>query len=306
MIAYSSKRAKVSRPQIRPAGPVARSGQPRPLFELGGVSHGYRQRGGERVVVFDRLELAIPAVTFVGIVGPSGHGKSTLLHLLGGLEPPHAGELSFRGRPMPRLATSLRRFRLHHVAFVWQELNLVGHLDARHNVALPRLAQRERRREALAVADMWLDRLGMGRLERRMPAQLSGGQKQRVAIARALASDAEVILADEPTGSLDPGHAHSVMGALREVAEEDGRHVLVVSHDVPLVAHHADVLLHLADGRVRQVEHGDRKNNRRRRRARQRVVALPVRHGLRPVPASLRPTVLQRVQGVIAHEVETT
>ena len=185
------------------------------------------------------------------VVGPSGEGKTTLLNILAGLMPPSQGVVRFRGKPVPYAQDGpLRRFRAYQVAMVFQELNLLSQLTVLENAAFPLLCQGRRRSEALAAAQANLAYVGLGELLGRRPHQLSRGQKQRVAVARAFTSGAELIAADEPTGSLDPESAQGVMESFRSLASRLGGSVLLVTHDHQLAYRYCDRVLECKGGMV--------------------------------------------------------
>ncbi len=228
----------VSAPRVRLV-PAVRP----PLLELRDVAKAYRDRSGAVVPVFTNLCGSFAEGEFVAVLGASGRGKSTLLNLLGGLDAPDAGALLFRGEPVPFSRPALlARYRARHVAFVFQSLNLVAHLRAAENAALPLLCTRVPWDEAIARAQPVLARMGLSGADR-LPAELSRGQQQRVAIARALLSNADVILADEPTGSLDPALARNVLSRFRELVAGTGRTVVMVTHDVALARRYCDRLV---------------------------------------------------------------
>jgi putative ABC transport system ATP-binding protein len=205
-------------------------------------------RGDAAVVALDGISIGLAAGSFTAIMGPSGSGKSTLLHVAAGLDRPTSGtvalgDIDLAGLGERRL-TILRRER---IGFVFQAFNLMPSLTVTQNIGLPlRLdGRRARRSEVREVAA----RVGLdGRLGHR-PSQLSGGQQQRVAIARALVTRPEVLFADEPTGALDSDTGRGVLGLLREVVDEDGHTVVMVTHD-PGAAAHADRVIMLADGQL--------------------------------------------------------
>jgi putative ABC transport system ATP-binding protein len=196
------------------------------------------------------VTLRVDAGEHVSVTGPSGSGKTTLLQLLGALDRPTAGRLALEGRDLGALGERhLTELRLRGIGFVFQQFNLVPTLTARGNVeaglAPLGLPRRERRSRALAR----LDALGLADRAGHLPGQLSGGEQQRVAIARALACEPRVILADEPTGSLDQAASDAIADILSALAGEDGRTVVVVTHDRDLAAR-APRVVRLADGHV--------------------------------------------------------
>ena len=196
------------------------------------------------------VSLTIEAGEFVAVMGPSGCGKSTLLHLLGGLDRPTSGTVTIDGHSLSDLSDArLTELRRHKIGFIFQFFNLIPVLNAVENAALPVTLDGVRQAEAKERATKWLTRFGLGdRLDHR-PDQLSGGQQQRVAVARALVADPALILADEPTGNLDTRSSEEIAALLRQVANEWGRSVVVVTHD-PRIAAHADRIVFLKDGAI--------------------------------------------------------
>jgi len=195
--------------------------------------------------------LAVDAGEIVAVMGPSGSGKSTLLHCLAGILTPDDGEVTFAGRRVDPLSEADRSaLRRDHFGFVFQFGQLVPELTADENVAMPLLLAGLRRREALARAHTWFERLDLGGLERRRSGELSGGQAQRVALARALVTDPHVLFADEPTGSLDSLTGEHVMELLVAAARDHGATVVLVTHDARVAAY-ADREVVVRDGTVR-------------------------------------------------------
>ncbi len=177
------------------------------LIEARELSRVY-QRGQEKVEALRSIVLDIPRGAFGVIVGPSGGGKSTLLHLLGGIDRPTSGKLSVNGVSLENASESeLTRFRRENIGFVFQFYNLLPSISALDNVALPLLAKGWRRREALARAGELMAQVDLTNRQQHKPAELSGGEQQRVALARAIAGEPCLILADEPTGDLDAASA---------------------------------------------------------------------------------------------------
>ncbi|MFD8273882.1 ABC transporter ATP-binding protein [Streptomyces flaveolus] len=215
--------------------------------ELRSVSRQYGAGGG-RVTALDGVSLAFPAGTFTAVMGPSGSGKSTLLQCAAGLDRPTSGSVRLGETELTALSerrlTLLRRER---IGFVFQAFNLLPSLTAEQNVALPlRLAGRRPRRAEVREV---LRRVGLGERTRHRPSELSGGQQQRVALARALITRPEVLFGDEPTGALDSRTGREVLALLRSMVDDDGRTVVMVTHD-PLAASYADRVVFLVDGRV--------------------------------------------------------
>jgi putative ABC transport system ATP-binding protein len=205
-------------------------------------------RGEGAVVALDGVSAALSPGSFTAIMGPSGSGKSTLLNVAAGLDRPTSGTVALGGTALEQLSerrlTILRRER---IGFVFQAFNLLPSLTVAQNIALPLRLDGHRPRRS-AVRDI-AARVGLEKRLRDRPSQLSGGQQQRVAIARALITRPEVMFADEPTGALDIQTGRAVLALLREVVDEDGHTVVMVTHD-PVAAAYADRVLLLADGRV--------------------------------------------------------
>ncbi len=194
------------------------------------------------------VDLSVRRGEIVAIVGPSGSGKSTLLHLLGGLDSPTSGEILYEGEPLGN-GGGLDRFRATKIGFVFQSFHLLPTLTALQNVQIPMFETERspaRRREA---AEGLLRRVGLAHRAHHLPSQLSVGERQRVAIARALANDPAVILADEPTGSLDSATAEEIMSLLHGINRERGTTIVIVTH-APAVAGAARRTIRILDGRV--------------------------------------------------------
>jgi lipoprotein-releasing system ATP-binding protein len=206
-------------------------------------------RGPRRVEVLRGLDLDVAAGEAVAVVGDSGVGKSTLMHVLGGLDRPDRGEVRFRGAAVyDRSGEELARYRNREVGFVFQFHHLLPEFDALDNVLMPFRVGRRRpdRPRARAI----LARLGLEHRAEHTPGELSGGEQQRVAVARAVAPGPTVVLADEPTGNLDPGTGERVFRLLRELQEEEGFALVLATHSARL-ARGCDRVLRLTDGALR-------------------------------------------------------
>lgn len=193
-------------------------------------------------VVFSQVSLDIAAGEFVAIVGESGVGKSTLLNCMAGLDSWDEGSVRLKGADLATLTDDQRALlRRQHVGFVFQAFHVLPHLDVAQNVALPLLLLGQ---PDEARVQAMLDAVGLAGLGQRLPQQLSGGQLQRVAIARALVHRPSLLLADEPTGNLDPATATKVMDALINQTREQGASLVLVTHSETAAAR-ADRVLHL-------------------------------------------------------------
>lgn len=219
------------------------------MISIRGVSKTFA-RGGHVVRAVDGVSLEVPAGEFLVITGPSGSGKSTLLHLIAGVERPSGGEIRFEGALLTAMSdrevTLLRRRR---IGLVFQSANLLPALSVDENVALPLLLDGVPMREARKRATRVLDGLGLAERRQHQPGELSGGEMQRVAIARSLVIDPILILADEPTGSLDSSAGSDVLTWLRSVTEDARRSVVMVTHD-PVAASRGDRVVAMRDGRL--------------------------------------------------------
>jgi len=208
------------------------------------------QMGQETVHALDGVSLTVETGEFLGVMGPSGSGKSTLLYLLGGLDRPTAGHLWVRDRDLTALdENELAAYRRQEVGFIFQTFNLISTMAALENVEFPMLFARVPPAQRLERARYSLELVGLADRMAHKPTELSGGQQQRVAIARALVNDPAIILADEPTGNLDSRTGAEVMATLARLNREQGRTIIVVSHD-PAVTDFTSRCIHLLDGRI--------------------------------------------------------
>ena len=218
------------------------------LIRLAGVTKDYTV--GETLVrALDDVSLTIEKGEILAVMGPSGSGKSTLLNLIGCIDRPTKGRLTFDGEDVAGMDDrALTQLRLRRVGFVFQQFYLIPTLTAYENVELPMKEARVPRPERQARAGELLERLGLGKRQAHRPPQLSGGEQQRVAIARALANKPEVILGDEPTGELDSHTAEEILSLLSDLNRE-GITVVLVTHD-PRVSVYGKRTVSLLDGRV--------------------------------------------------------
>lgn len=195
------------------------------------------------------LSLQLSSGEFVAVQGPSGCGKSTLLLMAGGLLQPTTGDVRINGaNPYTLSADERATFRARTVGFVFQQFHLVPYLDVLDNVLAPSIAVPNTSSNVRQRAEELVEHLGLGHRKRHVPGQLSSGERQRTALARALLNQPQVLLADEPTGNLDPDSAHAVLGYLKEFAESGGA-VLLVTHDdraLPFAQH----VIHMHEGQV--------------------------------------------------------
>jgi putative ABC transport system ATP-binding protein len=205
-------------------------------------------KGETAVTALDHVCFEVEAGEFVAVMGPSGCGKSTLMHLLGGLDRATEGRVIIDGQALNDLSDDkLTKLRRQKIGFIFQFYNLIPVLNATENAALPIRLDGVKPAIARERARQWLEKVGLGHRLESLPSQLSGGQQQRVAVARALVAEPKLILADEPTGNLDSHASDEIAALLRQVANEWGRAVVMVTHD-PRIAAYADRILFLKDG----------------------------------------------------------
>jgi len=202
---------------------------------------------GEEIRALDGVSLQVEHGELLTVMGPSGSGKSTLLNMIGALDKPTSGEIMIDGKNLVKIRNK-DKFRAKTVGFVFQLHNLIPTLTARENVEVPMMGQRSifaRRKRSKELLEL----VGLGDRMRHLPSQLSGGQRQRVAVARALANNPPLILADEPTGSLDTEAGRALMGLLHELNQSQNTTFIVVTHD-PAVARQTNRVIVLEDGKI--------------------------------------------------------
>ena len=201
------------------------------MYKLTKVVKDY-PKGRDVVHALRGVNLEIADGEWLSIQGPTGHGKSTLLQLLGGLDRPTSGSLDLNGQDLARLGeTAMTKVRAASIGFIFQTFNLIPTLSAQENVEtalVPLGISAESRRSRAAEA---LSQVGLGERVRHLPSELSGGQQQRVAIARALVKDPKVLLADEPTGNLDEDTRDEIIGLLEKLWQDQGLTMVIVTHD---------------------------------------------------------------------------
>ncbi len=205
-------------------------------------------KGDNQVVALDHVSLTIAKGEFAAIIGPSGSGKSTLLHMIGGVDVPTDGKIYLNGQDIyAGSREKLAIFRRRQVGLIYQFHNLIPTLNVVENITLPILMDKRRVNEE-RLQDL-LDLLGLKERQTHLPNQLSGGQQQRVAIGRALMNAPAVMLADEPTGSLDSRNSHDIIQLLKESNKKYGQTLLLVTHDEN-IALQADRIIGISDGQV--------------------------------------------------------
>ena len=218
-------------------------------IDIADLYRAYTDSRGQQVPALNGVDLHVPSGDFMAVSGPSGCGKSTLLNVIGCLDRPDSGVCSLDGEevgawPEPRRAA----FRNRRLGFIFQSFHLLPFLNVRENVELPLLYVHDAPHAVRADTPGVLDAVGLLGMEERYPAELSGGQQQRVAIARALLLGADLLLADEPTGNLDPESSKTILDLFAELSRR-GRTIVLVTHD-PAVAARASRKVQMAVGRI--------------------------------------------------------
>jgi putative ABC transport system ATP-binding protein len=221
--------------------------QPNPV-EIADLSKEYRS-GRNRITALDNVSLTIQTSEFLAVMGASGSGKSSLLHLIAGLTEPTAGTVKVNNVDIHRLRDAARtRFRLEQIGIVFQSFNLIPTLTAEENILLPSLIEGKKRVTAAQIDEV-LELLEMKERRQHRPDSLSGGEQQRAAIGRALVMNPSLILADEPTGNLDSANSEKLCKLLRELCDKQKRTIVVVTHEKS-IADWADRCVILKDGRL--------------------------------------------------------
>lgn len=207
------------------------------MIQFESVSKKYQNRGGDPVCALNSVDLSINKGDFVTVLGASGSGKSTLLFTIGGMLSPTSGIVRYNGDDIYSNSHEYRAaIRRTRIGFVFQTFNLVPYLSCLENVALPAILNGRKKNEAMELAADMLKTIGLGQRLKHNPSKLSVGERQRAAILRSLINDPEVILADEPTGNLDPDNSAGVIDIFRNLNEK-GRTIVMVTHNHELIRH---------------------------------------------------------------------
>lgn len=218
------------------------------MLELRNVTKDFINTKKERVSALSDINLKVNQGDFLSIVGPSGSGKSTLLFIIGALMNPTDGEVLLREKDIYDTKPAYRaKLRLQEIGFVFQTFNLIPYLSALDNVAVPAVITMKSRSKAIERATKLLERFGLGTRLDHMFSELSVGERQRVALCRSVINDPGIILADEPTGNLDPAMTHEVMALFQEL-NSNGHTIIVVTHEEDVAAY-AQKVMHLKDGK---------------------------------------------------------
>ncbi|MFT5904924.1 MAG: putative ABC transport system ATP-binding protein [Cryomorphaceae bacterium] len=216
----------------------------KPLISIRSISKSFT-KGKTTITPLDDLSLDVASGEFISLMGPSGSGKTTLLNLIAGIDTPTSGEIIINEKNIAKLSRgALTQWRSVHVGYIFQLYHLVPILSAYENIELPlllfKMGKKERRKKILTALEL----VGLSDRADHRPAELSGGQEQRVAIARAIVHDPQMLVADEPTGDLDRDTADSILNLLKQLAEEHGKTIVMVTHDPKAAAFaHRSLLL---------------------------------------------------------------
>lgn len=216
----------------------------KPLISIRSISKSFT-KGKTTITPLDELSLDVAKGEFISLMGPSGSGKTTLLNLIAGIDTPTTGEIIINDKNIAKLSRgALTKWRSAHVGYIFQLYHLVPILSAYENIELPlllfKMSKKERRQKILTALEL----VGLADRADHRPSELSGGQEQRVAIARAIVHDPEMLVADEPTGDLDRDTADSILNLLKQLAEEHGKTIVMVTHDPKAAAFaHRSLLL---------------------------------------------------------------
>ena len=219
------------------------------VLEVENLKKIYRPRfGGNQVQALSKVTFSVEEGEYVAIMGESGSGKTTLLNMLAALDKPTEGEVYLDGKPLSAIREKdLSKFRRDHLGFVFQDFYLMDSLSVQENMMLPMILDKKEAKACMETSEKFAGTFGIAKLLDKHPYELSGGEKQRVAICRALINNPDVILADEPTGNLDSKSGKVVVDALKEINENMGKTIIMVTHD-PQMASHCKRIIFLKDG----------------------------------------------------------
>jgi putative ABC transport system ATP-binding protein len=228
-----------------------------PLIRVEKVAKKFH-RGHETIVALDDVSLEVYKGELLAIVGPSGSGKTTLTHIIGGLSSPDSGSVSVAGHELKKQSDkALSRYRNSDVGFIFQSFSLISSYSALENVTIPLVVANIPAKKRRELGEKYLTLVGLEKRMYQRAGELSGGERQRVAIARALVNHPKIIIADEPTGSLDSVRGNEIMSILETLSHKHGISVVMVTHDLAL-ASRADRQIHIRDGRIEKEQHANR------------------------------------------------
>jgi ABC-type lipoprotein export system ATPase subunit len=221
-----------------------------PVLEARDLSRHYRM-GETTVRALDNVSMSVASGEFVALLGTSGSGKSTLLNLIAGLDRPTAGSLTAFGDDLAGMSSAeMSQYRRQRVGIIFQSFNLISTMTAADNVALSMMFAGVGRVDREKRAHQLLELMGLGARASHRPKELSGGEQQRVAIARALSNEPSILLADEPTGNLDSRTSRDIMSRLKGINEQEGKTIVMVTHDASLASQYAHRTLTMLDGAI--------------------------------------------------------
>jgi putative ABC transport system ATP-binding protein len=228
-----------------------------PLIRVDSITKMFH-RGHEEITALKGVSLNVFKGELLAIVGPSGSGKTTLTHIIGGLSSPDSGTVAVSGRDLNKQSDKgLSQYRNSDVGFIFQNFSLISSYSALENVAIPLIVANVPVKKRRELAEKYLKLVGLEHRIHQKASELSGGERQRVAIARALVNHPKIIIADEPTGSLDSVRGNEIMAILETLSHKHSISVVMVTHDLAL-ATRADRQIHLRDGRIEKERHANR------------------------------------------------
>lgn len=227
------------------------------MIKIKSLSHNY-MLGNVEVSALTNINLDIPKGKMIALIGPSGSGKTTLLNLIGSLDKPSFGEIEVDGINLNNMSLKeIQKYRRDTISFIFQFFNLFPTLDLKENVEFPLLFSNISKKEISSRSKEAIDMVGLKGFDTRKINELSGGQRQRIAVARAIVTQSKIVLADEPTGSLDSKTASDVMNFFKQINKHTGTTFVFSTHD-PRVIEYADIVIKLKDGVVDEVLNKDK------------------------------------------------